>query len=237
MKSNPTRKIKQGICAYCGAVGDVTRDHIIPQCLWDKRSSDDVVPIVDACPQCNNIAKSENDTYLRDLLVNDQDAFQHDIVQQIRPKFMRSARENQSRMNRDFREHGKTVYTQRQSQLCIPGCVAEVADKRSREIIAQIVRGLHKCYLDEPLQKDTSFWIGRLRTKEQIEGIANDIVAFSGEHHRGALQRVGDGTVFSCSYVEMFAANHMTLWQLIFYNSVVFGVMTNPIQVTTIASD
>ena len=29
--------LKQGICAYCGNFGEVTYDHIIPQCLWPGR--------------------------------------------------------------------------------------------------------------------------------------------------------------------------------------------------------
>lgn len=231
MMSNPNRKIKQGICEYCGAIGEVTRDHVIPQCLWAKRGSDDVVPVVEACPQCNNIGKSGNDAYLRDLLINDQDSFQHDTVQRIRPSFERSARRKQSRMNRDFREHGKVVYTQRPSQLFVPSHVAQIADERAREIITLIVRGLHQYYLDEPLPKDTSFWIWRLLTKEQKEGIANEIAALSGEYHRGASQSVGDGAVFSCAYVEMDADVHTTLWRLNFYSNVVFGVMTNPIQI------
>ena len=60
MESNPARKIKQGTCAYCGAVGDVTGDHVIPQCLWPGRVPRDV-PVVDACRQCNHIWKSGND--------------------------------------------------------------------------------------------------------------------------------------------------------------------------------
>jgi hypothetical protein len=43
----------------------------------------------------------------------------------------------------------------------------------------------------------------------------------------GAYQRVGDGTVFSCTYAEMFPDDHATLWQLNFYGIVVFAVGTN----------
>lgn len=140
-------------------------------------------------------------------------------------------------MHRDLRNHGKIVETQRPSGLRVPYLVVEVAEKRTREILSLMVRGLHQYYLHEPLPKDASFWIGRLRTKEQIEGISNDIAAYSGEYHRGASQPVGDGTVFSCAYVEMMACDHTTLWLLNFYGSVVFGVMTNPIQVKEIAPE
>ena len=140
-------------------------------------------------------------------------------------------------MNRDFRRHGKVVYTQRPSKLIVPSHVTEVADKRAREIIALIVRGLYQYYLGVPLPKDALFWIWRLRTKEQIEVIANDITAYSGKYHRGAFQRVGDGTVFSCRYVEMFAVDHEAIWQLTFYDNVVFGILTNPVRITNITSE
>jgi hypothetical protein len=236
MKSNPTREIKQGTCAYCGVVGDVTSDHVIPQCLWGGHAPSDV-PVVEACRQCNHVGKSGNDAYLRDLLVNDQDALQSPIAQKIRQKFIRSVLTNRSHMDRDLRNHGKIVVTQRPSRLLVPSLVVEVAEKRTREIMSLIVRGLHHYYLHEPLPKDASFWIARLRTQEQIEGISNDIAAISGEYHRGATQCVGDGAVFSCAYVEMIADEHITLWRLNFYGNVVFAVMTNPIQVKEIAPE
>src|SRR6266849_451322 len=179
MESNPARKIKQGTCAYCGAVGDVTGDHVIPQCLWPGRVPRDVL-VVDACRQCNHIWKSGNDAYLRDLLVSDRDVIQSPIGQRIQPKFARSVLTNRSLMDRDLRDHGKIVVTQQPSGLFVPSLVVEVPEKRTREIMSLIVRGLHQYYLHESLPKDISFWIARLRTKEQIEGISNEIAAISG---------------------------------------------------------
>lgn len=236
MESNSIPKIKQGTCAYCGAVGDVTSDHVISQCLWPGRVPRDV-PVVDACRQCNHIWKSGNDAYLRDLLVNDRDVIQSPIGQRIQPKFVRSVLTNRSLMNRDLQDHGKIVVTQQPSGLFVPSLVIEVAEKRTREIMSLIVRGLHQYYLHESLPKDASFWIARLRTKEQIEGISNEIAAISGVYHRGAYQCVGDGTVFSCAYVELMADDHETLWQLNFYGIVVFAVGTNFIRRKEISAE
>lgn len=228
--SNLTQKIKQGICAYCGAAGDMTIDHVIPQCLWSGRVPK-AVPLVDACPQCNNIWKSGNDTYLRDLLVNDRDALQSPRAQKPQAAYIRSMLRNQSEMDHDIRNHSKIVTRQTPSGLLVSYFVSEVAEKRTRDIMSLMVRGLHYYYLHEPLSKDTIFRIGRLRTMEQIEAISSDIAGFTGEYYRGASVCVGDGTVFSCAYVEMSRDDHTTLWRLNFYGNVIFAVMTNAIQI------
>lgn len=226
--SKPTREIKQGTCAYCGAVGDVTDDHVIPRCLWGN-TAHGPLPIVDACTRCNNIRKSGHDAYLRDLLVTDRSTTQNSVVQEILPKFNRSIGRNQSFMARDLRDHGKVVATQRPSGLYIFSLVAEVAEVRTREIMSLVVRVLHQYYLHEPLPKDTSIWMSRLRTKEQIDTISNDIASFSGEYHKGECKCVDDGAFFSCAYVDlsMMQQDHTTLWQLNFYGNVVFAVATN----------
>lgn len=67
-----SKKPRQGRCAYCGTSGEVTRDHVIPHCLWSEAIPLDIFTI-DACRKYNNVEKSGNDVYLRDLLINDPD--------------------------------------------------------------------------------------------------------------------------------------------------------------------
>lgn len=236
MKSNPTKKIKQGPCAYCRAVGDVTDDHVIPQCLWGGKAPSDA-PVVDACPQCNNNGKSGNDTYLRDLLINEREALESPHAQKLWGKHLRAVNRNQSEMDRDRRNHGKVVMTLRPSGLLTPYFLVGVAEKRTRDIISLMVRGLHSYYLHELLSQNTSFQIGRLRSEEQIEGFSRDIAGYTEEYHRGASVAVGDGAVFSCAYVELMRDEHITLWQLHFYGNVTFGAMTNTIQIKHTAPD
>jgi hypothetical protein len=42
-----------GICAYCSSEGEVTEDHIFPQCLWTGRVPKRV-PKVPECRRCNH---------------------------------------------------------------------------------------------------------------------------------------------------------------------------------------
>src|ERR1035441_406338 len=62
MKVVETEKI--GECAYCGAVGKITRDHIPPKGIFSKPLPDDLIT-VPACPQCHSDETSKDDEYFR----------------------------------------------------------------------------------------------------------------------------------------------------------------------------
>ncbi len=86
---------REGICAYCGTIGEVTDDHVVPQCLWPGRMPKEA-PIVDACKKCNNEEKSRTDTYLRDFLTMDMANEGQPARERIYPKMMRAVQRNQS---------------------------------------------------------------------------------------------------------------------------------------------
>jgi hypothetical protein len=80
---------------YCGKRDQLSEDHVIPQCLFAGNCPGNT-PKVYACEKCNNIVKSANDAYLRDMLFMDMDSTQHPIVQQLWEKFARALSRNQS---------------------------------------------------------------------------------------------------------------------------------------------
>lgn len=56
-------------CAYCGDVRNLTRDHVIPRCLF-PRPLPAAMLTVPACRSCNQ-RKAKHDDFLRDVLVTD----------------------------------------------------------------------------------------------------------------------------------------------------------------------
>jgi hypothetical protein len=60
----------EGICPYCGEKTILTRDHVIPQCLYANGVPANS-PKIYACSMCNNILKSRLDVYIRDFLITD----------------------------------------------------------------------------------------------------------------------------------------------------------------------
>jgi hypothetical protein len=95
---------------YCGEYDKLTKDHVIPKCLFpeDKPLPSDI-PKVYACKECNNIVKSANDTYLRDFLMVDMGSYEHPIAQQLFPKFIRSALRNKSEFATDINHNQQII--------------------------------------------------------------------------------------------------------------------------------
>src|SRR5260370_10363766 len=89
-------KKKTGMCAYCGTMGEITRDHVIPKNLFAGNVPGDI-PKVGACPACNNPAKSDDDRYLQHMLVMDSASSKQPTPQQLfADKFVRTVPGNTS---------------------------------------------------------------------------------------------------------------------------------------------
>ena len=58
-----TRRPRQGNCVYCGAEGDVTRDHVPPSCLFPPEDRINLIT-VPACAECHESFKLD-DEYFR----------------------------------------------------------------------------------------------------------------------------------------------------------------------------
>jgi hypothetical protein len=87
MKVVETEKI--GECAYCGAVGKITRDHIPPKGIFSKPLPDDLIT-VPACPQCHSDETSKDDEYFRLALQVREGIENHPDVIKSRPVLLRS---------------------------------------------------------------------------------------------------------------------------------------------------
>jgi hypothetical protein len=210
---------RQGTCAYCGSVGDVTDDHVVPQCLWPGRVRKDV-PIVDACRQCNHIWKSEYDTYLRDILVNDRACAKNPIAQKVRAKYYRAASNNRSIMARDLAQRWELVGLEEPSGL-ISGFAKTLPDaiKRCNVIMPLIVRGLHQFYLHTLLPKDTPFRVARVIKRQEMEALSREMNEKGGVYHN-----IGDGNVFQFAFWPRQEDVYSEVWILNFYRSIRYVV-------------
>src|SRR6266571_2338345 len=93
MKKEGKRRTRE--CVYCGEVKHVSREHVIPTCLFIQPYPPNLIT-VPSCDECNN-AKSLNDDYLRDMLACDIFGSQSSVARDIfHNKVLSSQRQNSS---------------------------------------------------------------------------------------------------------------------------------------------
>src|SRR5438105_792530 len=97
MAKQRPRRIRS--CAYCGRSLPVTRDHVVPKCLFGEPLPKFLVT-VPACDDCNNL-KSRSDDVLRDYLVMDINVCEHPLAQRLfQQKMLKSLSKGKSLLGR-----------------------------------------------------------------------------------------------------------------------------------------
>src|SRR5687767_5719372 len=64
--SKPKKKVENGPCSYCGEVGELEPDHVVPQGLFFNPNQAEI--IIPACQTCNR-EKGAGENDLRDFMV------------------------------------------------------------------------------------------------------------------------------------------------------------------------
>lgn len=212
-----------GDCAYCGEYDKLSKDHVVPQCLFIGNLPGDI-PKVYACTTCNNIAKSGNDAYLRDALITDMDSSQHPIAQQLWEKFARAAFRNQSLLANEIVQKSQLVSLYTPSGLFAGWAYGfEPAQQRTTITLSMMVRGLYHFYIGKRLPPQTQFDVFRIRGDLRPLETSIQMLLQSGARY----VRVGDGQVFECIYLCATDRPEVSIWLLFFYKRAIFGVVTN----------
>jgi hypothetical protein len=210
------RRTKTGECAYCGKTIEITRDHVIPQCLFLKPRPKPIV--VWACESCNN-EKSKTDDYLRDFLVSDAFASESSAVQGLRGKLLSSVRQNSSAfaktLLRDARPH--SFFTPGGIYL---GEVFSVSVDMGT-IFARIISGLYFKVYAARIPASYDFQVQRLDPLRGPEGIAALI-------NMPFYARFRVGQDFSARLMVSDQDPFTTMWLLCFYRSIWIYAETSP---------
>jgi hypothetical protein len=127
-----------GKCAYCGVDGvPITRDHVIPKCLYPVTRRDSNLIVVDACVPCNN-GFSDDEVHFRNVvaLAGESNAAVKELWNtMIVPGFDRE--DGQRRVRQILEYTAKVQLEGEDRRLIFPG-----QDARVVRIIKKIVRGL-----------------------------------------------------------------------------------------------
>src|SRR5579875_1495964 len=189
----------KGLCVYCGVRRATTRDHVIPQCLFVPPLPTNMVT-VPACDECNTTKKAQDDPYLRDMLVFDNDCQHHPVVQKLFDgKAMRAARTNRSVVARTAMTsaalHGMRPRHSIGGLYLGHYYLVDLDAERVDRILSTIVKGLYYRILRQRLPDDCTFeahrldplYVGELWNQWQR-------IQYSGPY------RLGD--VFACAFMR-----------------------------------
>jgi hypothetical protein len=216
------KKHKIGKCTYCQENKVVTREHVIPRCLFPKPLPNFMIT-VPVCQTCNR-KKGRLDEYLRDVLVLDIDSSENEAAQKLkRGEVNRAIRRNRSEVMRTARTKAKLEPRYTPGGIYLGHAVSFPIDSdKLNQAFAMIVRGLHFAVKTVYLPNDCTFDIRRVHPLEFNETWdAIKKTGFNGPY------RLGDN-IFTA--LMIFAAEEpaLTLWWLWFYESICVYVATSP---------
>jgi hypothetical protein len=212
-----SKKIK-GTCPYCGKDAILTRDHVIPKCLYPNGVPGNS-PKVYACSECNNNLKSRLDTYFRDFLIVDIEGSEHPVSKQLFSKFARSIGGNQS----EFARHARQA--QLMPRFTPEGLFADfvyatqIPNDSIAEGLAMMTRGLYFYYAKQVLPKDIGIQVNRQWDMQKLVPEIQMLFKLG-----AAYKPAGDGDVFECIYIIVPEKPTASLWLLSFLRKVYFSV-------------
>lgn len=213
---------------YCGAVGQLTADHIPPDCLFDQRPKD--ILEIPSCQLCNNGA-SLDDEYFKTMMVLKDKAGSHPEAVLLRESVFRGLRHSRKLgFARAVVRSIRSVQLRTQAGLYLgkaPGFNVDLA--RLDRVVGRITKGL--------------FWHHRkMRLPDGfcVEAYSDDGLRGVERAHVEEMQRevigpvlgqpahsIGNG-VLTYWYAFATDAQHVSAWVLEFYGDVRFVALTMP---------
>jgi hypothetical protein len=212
---------RTGVCVYCGERAKVTREHVIPECLFTKPLPPNMIT-VGTCFKCNN-GKSGDDVYLRDFLLSDMATGENASAQEIRfSQLKRSVQTNRSEIARAALKYAYRVPVRTESGLYVDSAFAVPVDgKRIESMYRKIVTGLYYHVRKTHLNRDYQFLFSHtLRSWTYREWMSMQ--------QQGATGICKNPEIFACQYLIVDSQPMLSRWQLLFYKAILIQVFTIP---------
>jgi hypothetical protein len=212
---------KTGECVYCGERAKVTREHVIPECLFTKPLPPNMIT-VGTCFKCN-YGKSGDDVYLRDFLLADRATGENACAQEIRfSQLKRSVETNRSEIARAALNYAYRVPLRTPSGLYVDSAFAVPVDpKRIESMYRKMVTGLYYHVRRTHLDRDYQFLFSHtLRSWTYREWVTMQ--------QHGATCIYKHPEIFACQYLIVDSQPSLSRWQLLFYQAILVQVFTIP---------
>jgi hypothetical protein len=130
-------------CAYCGAGGTLSRDHIPPKGIFPKPRPANLIT-VPACARCHSQQTSIDDEYFRNALAVRDELSEHPEVQKIQPAVIRSlSNPNKAGMLREFLKNVRVIENVTPGGIFIKNQLGIQTDmNRIRRVVLRTLSGL-----------------------------------------------------------------------------------------------
>jgi len=207
-------------CVYCGIRKPVTRDHVIPLCLFTKPFPPNLIT-VPVCNECN-AEKSSDDAFIRDYLTTNVFGNQSPEANKLfHNKVLKSTRRNSSELGRMVVRNGRMEPFYTAGDIYLGKVVTAPIDRtRIERLITIMVRGL---YYDARCQRIPDNYSFQVLTYYPWD-FANLWQKFKEE--RLTLSKRALGNIFACGFLPAKEDPFVTMWLLSFYERVFFSVST-----------
>lgn len=205
------------MCVYCGVKEATTVDHVIPKCIFLRPLPSNMLT-VPACEGCNT-SKSNDDDYLRDMLVIDRENEPHPMSQgELKSKVIRSIKRNSSHLVREGRRTRQITPFHSPGGLYLGSAPAiPIEQARVDRMFGRIVRGLYLA-----LSKGTRLPMDCPLEVGKVHALAKDQTIALFDRPGARMYAIGDS--FQCAYIVAKDRPTASLWLLRFLN--VFVVVT-----------
>jgi hypothetical protein len=214
-------------CVYCRQAGTLDNpiedEHVIPKTLFRGPLPQDIV-VVPACRNCNR-EKSKDDSYLRDMLILDDQVSKHPDQQWHVEKIYRAAQRKQSRV-------AWLAATKAQLKPFItPGGIylgdlweIPLDEDRMTKIFSWIIRGLY--YVLRQGERLPENYVSKVvRIKPGVD--VNPILETFQKAKCNGPYTIGNG-IFGCFFIFSEDDPGQTYWWMWFYSSIGFLITTKP---------
>lgn len=219
------RKKKQyGECAYCGRKDLLTRDEVIPRCLFSKPLPSNLIRVL-ACAKCNNEEKSIDDEFLRDLLLSDVNSMKNETASSLFDnKVLSSIKKNKSAFARQTAQTAKLIPAYSEGGIYL-GDVYQirVEGERVHRIFSRIATGLYYWKTQQRVPPNCDYSVEQISPKQFEE----DKKLFMETGYYGHKCRKEFTLIMSCNPNK---DNFVALFWLIFYEQTRWFIGISPSQ-------
>jgi hypothetical protein len=220
------------LCMFCGEVIDdseLTREHFVPKCLWEKGNRPTETRTLPAHKSCNSSFTEDND-YFRDVLASETGAERNEAARVMQ----------QGGLARKFAKHpgaihknlGKTkyVWVTLPSGLIVRMLSYEVDSTRIARVLHNVIKGIYYTTQREPLSAEFVIEavdlaiVDDAKYREFVEKTVSFMVDW---------QSFGDDA-FACRYVVSSnkPITKMNCLMQFYNNRIFFGQALHPDEIT-----